>query len=481
MGVLRHMLAYLLTTTLAAVAVLGPCCGQDQGTGPIGTVPVFGLVRDSLGKPVEGATVREVRRVLGGVGERTAVQMGLGTRYGASATTNSRGKFVLKVTAGGTFGIVAMRGNSERSIVIAPAAPAGQHTLDLKQVVRVKGRFTDIEGRGDKQRERPPQRRLVRSMGPVLTAIPGRNPLTTFGIIEEVTTDAQGRFELATLKNQTCRLTDQWNQCEAHVTEKHEGDFVLLRHVRKVGSRVVHNATGEPITTARIHINGQSRSVSKNGAFEVYLPDNYSLPITATGFQSTWGSSNYNISSIGMREAAKVQLVATHGDGTPARELELFAGYGTRLGSGKQTLARYMTDAFGQVMLTRWSTTDRWVWAKIKGRFVRLAQIPGGIGDMQVSVSTTTYAVHGTVLGIDGLPAMHIPVFTGPDLQLGGQWPTIGVPAAFTDHAGKFTIPALSNDRVCIAATVLGKLQALAANVKPNSMKHLQLQLREVR
>lgn len=97
MGVLRQMLADLAAILLPAVAVLGPCCGQDQGqgqgqgTGRTATVAVFGLIRDGNGKPAAGAIVREVRRTLGGVTDETAQQLGIGTKYGASATTNEDG------------------------------------------------------------------------------------------------------------------------------------------------------------------------------------------------------------------------------------------------------------------------------------------------------------------------------------------------------------------------------------------------------
>ncbi|MGK0263148.1 MAG: hypothetical protein ACI8UD_001797 [Planctomycetota bacterium] len=95
MGVLRQMLADLAAILLPAVAVLGPCCGQDQGqgqgTGRAAIAAVFGLVRDGNGKPAAGAIVREVRRTLGGVTDQTAQQLGIGTKYGASATTNEAG------------------------------------------------------------------------------------------------------------------------------------------------------------------------------------------------------------------------------------------------------------------------------------------------------------------------------------------------------------------------------------------------------
>jgi hypothetical protein len=55
------------------------------------------------------------------------------------------------------------------------------------------------------------------------------------------------------------------------------------------------------------------------------------------------------------------------------------------------------------------------------------------------------------------------------------------VPEACTDHAGKFTIPALTNAKVCVAARALGKQQTLATNVQPPNAKDLQLQLRVIR
>lgn len=480
MGALRQILANLGIILLPAVAVLGSCCGQDQGTGHAATVPVFGLVRDSKGEPAAGATVREVRRTLGGVDEQTARQFGIGTRYRASTTTNSRGKFVLKVQVGGTFGIVAMRGRSEQSLVTAPAAPAGQHTLDLKQVMRIKGRITDVVGRGVEQRELPPYQRIVRSLSTVISAIPGRNALAGFGIIEEVETDAQGRFELAILKHQTCRLSDPWRQCQTFVTEPHTAEFLLRRHVRKVRSHVVHNLTGEPVPTAQLHLNGTTRGVSKNGEFEIYLPDDYDLPITATGFYPSSHSSSHNMSSIGMPEAATVQLVATNGDGKPARDLEVFTGHRTHRGRFRLTLDRYQTDASGKAKLPRLFKGDLWVWAKRDARLVSLAQIPGGIEDIKISVSTKTYAVRGTVRRFDGLPAKHVAVFAGHNLERGGHWPTVSVPAAFTDHAGKFTIPALGKGKVCIAAIAPGQQRALITNVQPKHGKILELQLRKL-
>ena len=469
------MLCQPRVALLAFTAVLGPCPGQEQGT-PAKLVPVFGVVHNGAGKPVAGATVREVRQTLEGLPNKTALECGIGTKLGASATTNSHGKFVLKVSPGGRFGIVAMRG-TERSQVFAPAAPAGQHELTLYETVRVKGRITDAVRNGNVTRNLPPRKLLVRAFGPVISGIPGQEPSSEFGMIEEVRSDAQGWFEVSILKGQACTLCDPWQHCKVTASNRRKHGFVLQRLVRKVKSRVVNNSTGEPVMTARLHLDGTTLGVSKNGEFELYLPRGQVLPITAEGFYPAVLSEGYNTSSIGMPELATAQLVVTAGDGQPASNLELLVWRRANSRVPRLTMTRHRTDARGKVYLTRMLESDYWVWANLDGRLVLLTQVPGGIEDIKLPVATKTYAVRGTVIDVDGLPAKHVPVFASPTLNPDIARPNRHVPDAFTDHAGKFTIPALTDRTVHITATGLGKQTAMVTDVHPKRGHHVQLQM----
>ena len=470
------MLCQPRVALLAFTAVLGPCRGQEQGT-PAKLVPVFGVVHNGAGKPVAGATVREVRQTLEGLPNKTALECGIGTKLGASATTNSHGKFVLKVSPGGRFGIVAMRG-TERSQVFAPAAPAGQHELTLYETVRVKGRITDAVRNGNVTRNLPPRKLLVRAFGPVISGIPGQEPSSEFGMIEEVRSDAQGWFEVSILKGQACTLCDPWQHCKVTASNRRKHGFVLQRLVRKVKSRVVNNSTGEPVMTARLHLDGTTHGVSKNGELELYLPRGHVLPITAAGFYPAVLSEGYNTSSIGMPERATAQLTVTSVDGQPQRNLELLVWRPTNpRGRPWLMMTRHRTDAHGKVSLTRMLESDYWVWANLDGRLVLLTQVPGGIEDIKLPVTTKTYAVRGTVIDVDGLPAKHVPVFVSPTLKPDSTRPNQHVPAAFTDHAGKFTIPALTDRVVHITATGLGKQTAMVTDVNPKRGDRVRLQM----
>lgn len=474
----RHLAGLFLTILTASVATQERVGTNEDSLPNRDLVPVFGVIVDPDGKPVPGATVREVRRPLDGLRETTARRMGHGTRLGAATETNEHGKFVLKVPAGGTFGIVAMRGADERSQVVAPAAPAGQHRLVLRRLARVRGHITDVETIDGEPRQRPPRRRIVRSVGTVISNVPGRKPLADFGVIDEVTCDADGTFELAILEDQACYLTDRFWRERVLATRARKAPFELRLPVRRVASRVVHNLTGDAVPTALLHVDDKQLPVAQDGSFATYIPIGRPLRITAPGFYGFVHSGNYITSSVGLPEAATATLVLRRPDGSPAANVELFARPWPVRSRSNGPMIRYRTDQDGRTVLTRMMDNDYELMADFGGRLTRIATVEGGIDDQTIPVSTATYTVRGTVVDPDGLPCAHIPVYVGQPDQLDDRLLPAQQPAAFTDHAGKFVIPSLPGIETNLTAAWHAQLRAPIVPVSPKKAADVHLKLR---
>ena len=457
---------------VAGIALAGLCCSQVTAQ----AMPVFGIVRDLAGEPVANATVWEVRPELDGVDNLTASRLGLGRRYGASTTTNKLGKFLLRVSGHDSFGIVAVRGDRERSQAIAPAAPGGNYDLTLYPLTPIKGRFVDVLG----DVETPARGRMVRSMGPIESGIAGDGQrVGVLATIDETTTDDEGRFTLLVANGVPGLLVGRWGKAKCVVTGDLAREFLIKRTLWRAYGEVVHKEGRKPLTTARLHLDGAAVPVDSKGVFDVGVQANHSLMITAPGFLPVHVARAADAYDVVMIPAASAELVIRNSDGSVAKGAAFVSCTVASSARGSSiAIAQHVADASGKLVLSRGTQYGTTLWLRQAERLVRVYELPAGIEDARDEVQIATFSVQGTVLGGDGILAAHVPVFASPSNPvLGSRWPLASKPVAYTDHAGKFTIPALANLEYVLAAKSAQSFVTFTEVFQPKDQAKVSLQL----
>ena len=456
---------------VAGIALAGLCCSQVTAQ----AMPVFGIVRDLAGEPVANATVWEVRPELDGVDNLTASRLGLGRRYGASTTTNKLGKFLLRVSGHDSFGIVAVRGDRERSQAIAPAAPGGNYDLTLYPLTPIKGRFVDVLG----DVETPARGRMVRSMGPIESGIAGDGQLVrVLATIDEATTDDEGRFTLLVANGVPGRLVGRWGKAKCDIAGDLATEFLIKRTLWRAYGEVVNANGRKPLTTARLHLDGATIPVDSKGVFDVGVQTGHSLMITAPGFQPhvVRSEDGYDVEMI---PVARAELVVRNADGSVVKGAAFVScTVASSVRGSSIAIAQHAADASGKLVLSRGTQYGTTLWLRQAERLVRVYELPAGIEDARDEVQIATFSVQGTVLGGDGILAAHVPVFASPSNPvLGSRWPLASKPVAYTDHAGKFTIPALANLEYVLAAKSAQSFVTFTELFQPKGQAKVSLQL----
>lgn len=440
-------------------------------------IPVFGVVRAAGGEPVQGATVREVRLEIEGIDHLTATRLGSGVRYGAKATTNARGKFVLMVAAHGTFGIVATT-DGARSQVIAPAAPAGSHELQLRTLRTITGRFVDIEN----GTELPPRAHTIRSIGPIESAIPGTFPVRVLAMIDQVRTDPRGAFTVQTMVGAGCHLNDPWNTCKVDIPAEAEAPIVMRRQVRTVTGSLADGQTRAAIADYTLHLPSADAAPDDTGNFTVRLPKLQPLRISAPGYHCTQLDHKLTALTvpIPLQKAPLVTLDFKDEQGQPAAGLTVLSMDVAISGHGSSMLTRKRhTDQNGRLVVASPQEFGTSFWIQRGERFVRILELKPVAADTTRDVPTATHEVSGIVIDTDNLPAAHVAVYASPvDTAFGSRWPLAYTPVTFTDHAGRFTIQALADIPYTIAARSRTSLPSFMAALQPKNTGSLRMKLR---
>lgn len=460
---------------LTAVAFSAAACGQEKPP----RIPVFGVVRDAAGEPVAGATVRELRVALEGLDQLTATRLGLGSRPGASTTTNALGKFVLMVAAHGRFGIVATT-DGTRSQVIAPAKPAGSHELRLHRVITTRGRVVDVEG----GKQLPPYARKVRSIGPIESGVPGAYPLRPLAMIEEVTTNARGEFTLRTLAGAACKAADPWGHCAVALPTQEGSSVVLQREVRTVRGKLADDQTNKAVADYKLHLAGTTDLPKADGSFLVHVPKSHSLRITAPGYLPTglpndWDSPAGPDETLLVTRAPQVTLQFQDHRKQPVAGALVVSMEVAIADTGSSMLARrHFTDPKGRLVVSSPKTYGITFWIQQGNRLVRVLELAPCEADCVLAVPTATHAATGVIIDTNRLPAAHVPIYMSPvDTALGSRWPLAHAPLAFTDHAGKFTIPALANMPCRLASRSKTSLLAFTDEMQIENAGPIRMQL----
>jgi len=462
---------------LLCLVLSADACGQEKAP----RIPVFGVVRDAAGEPVAGATVRELRMELEGLDRLTATRLGLGSRSEATATTNARGKFVLMVAAHGRFGIVATTDDA-RSHVIAPAKPAGAHELRMHRLISIKGHMVDVEG----GQELPPYARKVRSVGPIESGVPGAFPLRPLAMIEEVTTNARGEFTLRTLAGAACQATDPRSNCSVALPDKEAETVVLQREVRTVSGMIIDAETTKSITDYKLYPAGATDVPKADGSFTVRVPKTHPLPMAAAGYRTTQLSNTVTVppfpgEALRLTKAPQVTLhFKDHREqpvtGTTVVSMEVAVAES----SSRMLTRRHVTDPAGRLVVSSPREFGITFWVQQGNRLVRVLELAPCEEDTVLDVPTTAHAVTGVVFDTNELPAAHVPVYASPvGAVLGSRWPLAHAPVAFTDHAGKFTIPALADLPYILASRSKTSLLTFTDEMQIKNAGPIRIQLKK--
>ena len=466
---------------VALLLVLGSIPSSVSGQQPRHNgVPVFGVVRDALGKPVEGVEVRAMGFVARGLPALLVERLKIGLRVAGSARTDARGRFVVRVRSASRFGIVAVQRATARSAVAAPVSPGSQLELRLRPVRIVRGRIIDLRDGG----EHPVPGRRVRSFGPVVSRVANRpEPDLSLGLIEEVTTDAKGGFEITVFRDAECRVSDVEGGMSAIVGGKAQPEEPLLlkRYSRSVAITMVDSKTSTPVPGGRVHVGGESFRADAKGLCVVRVPRGSQVDIEADGYAlKRMKMVLTEKRTVELRRAGRVRVRLVEA-GKPGREREVLVLRVAYHSSGSgYSVVRMRTDRAGRLVVNRPRRDGIAIWVKRGTHYVRVCDVAGGDGDVdREDVSMATFELRGTVFGVDGVPAAHVPVHTGPtDHAFGLRLSLSREPATYTDHAGRFSIQGLGHQLHDIAAISARSLPAFSLAIAPIQKKPIELRLR---
>lgn len=438
---------------------------------------VFGVVRDLEGRLVEGAVVRVVRHSIEGMHAGLAWQLNVGTVYGAAAVTDAHGKFLLRVLSSGPFGIVAIE-EDRRSQVIAPAAPGGQHELSLYEVTHVKGRLVEIDARAPLE-EVPLAGRVMRSVGRATSGISTVvAPLHELAGIDEVITDANGSFRIAVLQGATGSIEPAFGGESILWPSEVDKPIVVRSRVRSITVRVVDRSDGLIIKNPTLRAHRETVAGGADGVIVARVPLSGVVVIEAAGYCSRVVVCDADC-VVQLDAAAKATLTFEKATDEPARNLSLVA-VGWLVG-GSGIVSRCETDDDGRVMIDRPAHGGLSIWGVLSGRLVRLCEVPPGSGELVLpAVSTKTFAVGGVVMDVGGAPAAHVAVYAGlTKTSIRLPWLLDATPIAFTDHAGRFEIPALANLEYQFASRSSSSVATITDAITPRNTKRVKLKLVE--
>lgn len=480
---------------VALFAVITPGVAAQAPRADLG-LRVFGIVRNLRGDPVAGAEVRTIQLAQPGLPQLAADLVGVGLATGASTRTDRHGKFVLSTGAVGRFGVVALVGAAARSGVVAPASPGRNYELTLHPVRRVRGRV--VERRDGKEAGVGGQR--ICSLGPVRSGVDVRPvPDRRFGVIGEATTGADGHFEIEVLGGAKCAIEPGFGHPATEIellasaaasgaaagAKDGAGRILVRRAGRRIQCTVVDATNRAPVSTARIHAADTIVPVDAKGVAALDAPRDYHAYVTAPGYRSTCiACTQSGAIEVKLARAPGVQLRITDDSGRPRPGLTvcIIGIVGGAGGSGPLAMLT-TTDAEGRLRLTRPAGFGVVLWARIENRYVRAGQIASSTRKVVMSnLSVGSVALRGTILGVDGVPAAHLPVFADPvQSVLESNLPLAQWPVAFTDHAGRFVIPGLTRQIYSIASRSPRSLVTFSQLVTPGAPSNRPLRLRLLR
>jgi hypothetical protein len=471
----------LMSRSRIAVAVLFassvPLQGQERRPA---LVPVFGVVLDAAGAPVEGAEVRaKAFRVRGLPRFIPPGDYEVGLETVGVARTNARGRFVLRIREARRFSVVAVHGETARAPALAPVSPGSQVELRLRPVRKVRGRLVETrEGV-----EHPVGGVRVRSVGPVTSAVASRpHADLPFGEIEEVSTDANGEFDIRVFHDLKCRVETVDDGTSESVEAGGDGPVELKRYDRRASITFLDAKTGARIPRAAVHVAGRTFRGDAEGRCEARFVRSKSIDVEADGYQrQRLGMVLTESFDVKLVPGPRVCLQLVDARAKPCARMDvcvLRISHG-KSGSGPVAI-RVHTDDEGRLVLNRPQQFGAALWARVDSRFVRVCDVQPGTGDLDLkAVSTATFGIHGTVFDVDGVPATHVPVYAATsDCAFGSRLPIGQLPVAYTDHAGRFSIGGLARRPHALAARSARSLTTFGPQIVPVRTKPVVIHLR---
>ncbi len=407
---------------------------------------VFGTVLTAEGLPVEGAEVCALQFEQTGLPILIANWLDLPREVTARVRSDARGRFVLPIEPQGVSAVLARVADRLHSQVVTAVAPGQRFELRLHERVKVKGRVVQRIG----ARDVPLVQGRVRSFAPAECGSPTRPyALREFVVLDAVTTDAAGRFELSVIAGEECTVQCPSLYIKEHVRAVDPDVFVeLLCDAVEVRSRLVERDTGKPIAGVEVIFQpmGSRVRTGADGSFTGITQKECHISTTAIGFSPPSFRADRIGDKAEVDRAGVARYSLSSGDGRALAGADLVAVTTASSTNGSSMgLAVLRSDSGGRVSIPLSAKFKTTVYVAVDGHFHRSLELPGSAEDVTGGkLVVDAVELTGVVLGVDGVPAAHVPIFSRPadaeklSFPL-GQWPLI-----YTDHAGRFR---LSTDR----------------------------------
>lgn len=469
-----------IMSLIVLAALLPAVAGAQKPSGRI-----FGTVVLPDGNPATGVEVSSIRLDIAGLPSSFSQWLLPGIVVDARTKTNARGRFVLPFNTSTSSGVVASTSDGkQRSGVVAPVAPFQSVELQLRPLRLLRGKVVIEQGGAD----RPAARARLTCQVEVTSGVTARPwGHGNLGLLPAIRTEGDGSFEFKVPKGLACTVTPDHGGGGIWVSPDHpDKKPLLLRYTsRRTTGRVVSAGDRKPIAGALIRINpaGASTRTDAAGKYAIDVPADSCFSIEAPGHAVGYAGSTADGSRRDVRLPTGHRVLGRlkTKDGQPLAGVEVIAlrmaGFAGPSGMG---LTRQKTAKDGSFEVWgRWKQSGIVVWVRVGQRFVRFVNVSAGDADVDLgALRLDPIPLHGLVTDPGGTPAPHVPIYAQPaEDPFGSRFALGQYVAAYTNHAGLFTVPGLVAGPHLVVARSASSLACLVRHRVERGAKPVRIKL----